>query len=72
MDFETLTVRREEAVLFASIAAPPMNLLGPNLVRDLVSLIQRAEADDTVRVLVFRSADPDYFISHVDVTRIRR
>jgi enoyl-CoA hydratase/carnithine racemase len=67
---ETLTVRQEGAVLFAHIAAPPMNLLGPELVRDLVSLIQRAEADDAVRVLVFRSADPDYFISHVDLTRI--
>jgi enoyl-CoA hydratase/carnithine racemase len=67
---ETLTVRREGAVLFAEIAAPPMNLLGPELVRDLVSLIQRAEADDAVRVLVFTSADPDYFISHVDVTRL--
>ena len=67
---ETLTVRREEAVLFAEITAPPMNLLGPELVRDLVSLIQQAESDEGVRVLVFRSADPDYFISHVDVTRI--
>src|SRR5215471_16656886 len=71
MVFETLTVRKEGAVLFAEIAAPPMNLLGPELVRDLVSLIQRAEADDTVQVLVFKSADPDYFISHVDVTRIK-
>ena len=69
--FETLTVRKEGAVLFAEIAAPPMNLLGPELVRNLVSLIQRAEADDTVQVLVFKSADPDYFISHVDVTRIK-
>jgi enoyl-CoA hydratase/carnithine racemase len=48
-----------------------MNLLGPELVRDLVSLIQRAEADAAVQVLVFKSADPDYFISHVDVTRIK-
>jgi enoyl-CoA hydratase/carnithine racemase len=70
MDFETLTVRREGAVLFAEIMAPPMNLLGPELVRDLVSLIQLAEADQSVQVLVFKSADPDYFISHVDVTRI--
>src|SRR4029453_12222178 len=70
MVFETLRVRREGAVLFAEIAAPPMNLLGPELVRDLVSLIQRAEADDAVRVLVFKSGDPDYFISHVDLTRI--
>ena len=29
MDFETLTVRQEGAVLFVDIAAPPMNLLGP-------------------------------------------
>ena len=47
-----------------------MNLLGPELVRDLVSLIQRAEADKTFKVLVFRSADPDYFISHVDLTQV--
>jgi enoyl-CoA hydratase/carnithine racemase len=67
---ETLAVREEGPVLFAEIAAPPMNLLGPELVRDLVSLIERAEADDACRVLVFTSADPDYFISHVDVTRI--
>jgi enoyl-CoA hydratase/carnithine racemase len=63
--YETLNVRNEGAVLFTEIAAPPMNLLGPDLVRDLVSLIQSAEADDAVRVLVFESADPDYFISHV-------
>jgi enoyl-CoA hydratase/carnithine racemase len=71
MVFETLTVRKEGAVLFVEIAAPPMNLLGPELVRDLVSLIQGAEADSAVQVLVFKSADPDYFISHVDVTRIK-
>jgi enoyl-CoA hydratase/carnithine racemase len=71
MSFETIKVRKEGAVLFAEIAAPPMNLLGPELVRDLVSLIQQAEADDAIQVMVFKSADPDYFISHVDVTRIK-
>jgi enoyl-CoA hydratase/carnithine racemase len=68
---ETLKVRKEGAVLSAEIAAPPMNLLGPALVRDLVSLIRQAEADSDLKVLAFRSADPDYFISHVDVTRIK-
>jgi enoyl-CoA hydratase/carnithine racemase len=70
MNLETLKVESEGAVLFATIAAPPMNLLGPELVRDLVSLIQQAEADLGTKVLVFKSADADYFISHVDVTRI--
>src|SRR6185369_7235581 len=71
MVFETLTVRREDAVLFVKIGAPPMNLLGPELIRDLVSLIQLAEADDAIQVIVFKSADPNYFISHVDVTQIK-
>src|SRR5262252_7239789 len=69
-DLETLRLKYDENVLFAEIAAPPMNLLGPELVRDLVSLIQNAERDETIQVLVFKSADPDYFISHVDITRI--
>jgi enoyl-CoA hydratase/carnithine racemase len=69
--FETLAVRAEGAVLFAEILAPPMNLLGPELVRDLVSLIQQAEANEALKVVVFKSGDRDYFISHVDVTRIK-
>jgi enoyl-CoA hydratase/carnithine racemase len=67
---ETITVVVDGPVLFAEILAPPVNLLGPELVRDLVTVIQRAEADDAFRVLVFKSGDPDYFISHVDLTRI--
>ena len=38
-----------------------MNLLGPELVRDLVSLLQRAEADESLKVLVFKSADSRLF-----------
>jgi enoyl-CoA hydratase/carnithine racemase len=72
MVFETLKVSRDRAVLFAGISAPPMNLLGPELVRDLVSLIQQAEADNAIKVLVFKSLDLDYFISHADVTRIEQ
>jgi enoyl-CoA hydratase/carnithine racemase len=71
MNFQMLHVSREGGVLFIDIAAPPMNLLGAALVRDLVSLIQQGEVDDTIKVLVFRSADPDYFIAHVDVTQIK-
>jgi len=66
----TINTRREGAVIFAEIDAPPMNLIGPELVRDLVALIRSAEGDDAVRVVVFTSADPDYFIAHVDLTKV--
>jgi enoyl-CoA hydratase/carnithine racemase len=68
--FETISVHIDAGVVVAEISGPPMNLLGPELVRDLVALIQRAEADAACSVLVFTSADPDYFISHVDLTRV--
>jgi enoyl-CoA hydratase/carnithine racemase len=47
-----------------------MNILGREVVRDLVSVIRRTEVDNSVQVIVFETADPDYFISHVDLTRI--
>jgi enoyl-CoA hydratase/carnithine racemase len=68
--FETLAVNVDAGVVFATIDAPPMNLLGPELVRDLVSVIERAEADAACRVLVLASADAEYFVSHVDLTRV--
>jgi enoyl-CoA hydratase/carnithine racemase len=67
MEFETLAVRREDGALFVMITAPPMNLMGSAMVGDLVSLIQQAEADASVHVLVFRSGDPDYFIAHAEM-----
>src|SRR5262245_11524022 len=67
-EFRDTQLKWQGSVLLVEIAAPPMNLLGRELLRDLVSLIQQAEADDPIRVLVFKSADPDYFISRVDVT----
>jgi enoyl-CoA hydratase/carnithine racemase len=53
-----------------TIDNPPINLLDPDLVAGLSELIDRLEADDHVKVVVFDSADPDYFISHVDLLRV--
>jgi enoyl-CoA hydratase/carnithine racemase len=71
LPLQTFSVCKEEAVVFVQILAPPMNLMGPEMVSDLVSLIQYAESDEDIKVIVFKSADPDYFISHVDVTRVK-
>ena len=69
-DYQTLRTRFENGVLFAEIDSPPMNLIGPAFVQDLVTLIPRLDQDDGPRVVVFLSADPDFFIPHVDMTKI--
>src|SRR5947207_1373611 len=70
--YRTLRVARiDEGVLGVVIDAPPMNLIGPDLVRDLVSLLGELESDEDVRVMVLESADPEYFVPHVDLTRVQ-
>jgi enoyl-CoA hydratase/carnithine racemase len=61
----------DEGVLGVVIDAPPMNLIGPELVRDLVGLLSALESGQETRVMVLESADPDYFIPHVDLTQGR-
>jgi enoyl-CoA hydratase/carnithine racemase len=69
--YRTLRVASsDKGVLSAIIDAPPMNLVGPELVRDLVTLLGTLESDEGTRVLVLESADPDYFIPHVDLTKV--
>jgi enoyl-CoA hydratase/carnithine racemase len=58
-----------DGVLSVMIDAPPMNLIGPELVRDLVILLGELESGRQARVVVLESADPEYFVPHVDLTK---
>ena len=69
--FETLRTRSEGRILFAEIDSAPMNLLGPAMVRDMVSLISLLDTGESYRVVVFSSANPQFFIPHVDVTQVQ-
>src|SRR6201984_3182091 len=70
-EYRTLRVApSDEGVLSVVIDAPPMNLVGPELVRDLVSLLGELESGQETRVVVLESADPDYFVPHVDLTKV--
>jgi enoyl-CoA hydratase/carnithine racemase len=67
---ERIRVRTDAGVAFAVIDSPPMNLLGGPLIAELAALIAGIERDPEIRVLVLRSADPDFFIAHGDVESI--
>jgi enoyl-CoA hydratase/carnithine racemase len=69
--YRTLRVARsDEGVLGVVIDAPPMNLIGPELVRDLVGLLGALKSDQETWVVVLESADPDYFVPHVNLTKV--
>ncbi|MEU6389218.1 enoyl-CoA hydratase/isomerase family protein [Streptomyces sp. NPDC046939] len=68
--YETFRVRPDGGVLSVTFDAPPINLTGPEFVRDLVTLLAELARPDASRVVVFDSADPDFFLPHVDLTRV--
>src|SRR5579871_2072255 len=58
--------RRSPAYWGVTIDNPPINVMGPEMVREFQGLIDALEADEHVRVVVFDSAVDDYFLNHSD------
>jgi len=69
-DYEHIRVDVETGVAWATLDNPPINLITLPLFIELTRLAEEVEADDDVRVLVMRSANPDFFLAHFDVEAI--
>jgi enoyl-CoA hydratase/carnithine racemase len=48
---------------------PPINMFVPSTIIELGALITDLEADSSVKVVVFQSANPDFFVAHLDVAK---
>ena len=68
--FDLLGVAVANGIATTNIAAPPMNVMTPELFGQLAKFSAMVSVDDDVRVVVLRSADPDFFIAHFDVSAI--
>lgn len=51
----------------AAISNPPINLVDLDTIKELSDLVERLETDPEIKVIVFASDDPDFFLSHYDV-----
>ena len=60
--------RRSPAYWRVTIDNPPINVMGPEMVRQFQEVIAAIEADEQVRVVVFDSAVDNYFLNHSDFT----
>jgi enoyl-CoA hydratase/carnithine racemase len=65
--WSAISVGIEQGVATVTIDNPPLNLLDGKLIPDLRQFASQVRNDDTVRVIVFQSADPEFFIAHGDM-----
>lgn len=69
-DYPHLTVTVLDGVATVLIDNPPINLMTSGLFRSLAKVSVDLSKDDEVRVVVLRSANPEFFIAHFDVAAI--
>jgi enoyl-CoA hydratase/carnithine racemase len=58
--------RLSRALLRVTFDNPPLNVMGPQFVRELGEIINDVEADGELKVVVFESAVEGYFLNHSD------
>jgi len=69
-DFKLMNVVQQGRVATVTINNPPVNVITMALLEELDALSTALKADTDLTVVVIRSADPDFFLAHFDVTAI--
>jgi enoyl-CoA hydratase/carnithine racemase len=68
--YRLLKIARDGRVVTATVDNPPINLITLALYGELAALAQELEADKEALVFVLKSANPDFFLAHFDVSAI--
>lgn len=69
--FKTFTVDIRKAVAWVTFDFGTVNIQGLPMLADLDMLAQKLEADPSVKVVVFQSANPDIFVAHADTNFLK-
>lgn len=62
----------DRAVATVVVDHPPINLITMEVFFELAAEIERLAHDESVRAVVFRSANPEWFLAHFDVEAIQQ
>ena len=63
------TDRTNPGLWTITFSNPPINMFVPTTIVELGALMTDLEANSSVKVVVFQSANPDFFIAHLDVVK---
>ena len=58
--------RKSPACIRVSFDNPPLNLMGPEFVREFTAIMNELESDEDVKVVIFESAVDGFFLNHSD------
>jgi enoyl-CoA hydratase/carnithine racemase len=68
--YKLIRFERDGRIIVATVDAPPINIITLELYGELARMSQEVAADPDALVFVLKSADPDFFLAHFDVSAI--
>src|SRR6516162_8709877 len=68
--YKLIRIEKEDKVVTATVDNPPINLITLELYGELAALSKEVDADDDALVFILKSANPDFFLAHFDVSAI--
>ena len=63
-----ITDRTRPGLWTITFSNPPINMFSLATIAELAALMTDLEADLSVKVVVFQSANPEFFIAHLDLS----
>lgn len=69
-DYKSFDVVKNGRLANITINAPPINIITLEMYEELQALTDELDVDSDLSVVVFKSADPDFFVAHFDVELI--
>jgi len=70
MSFSTFSTRQDGATLHVTLDNGEVNMMTAAMAAELFALVGQLAVDDETRVVVFDSANKDFFIAHFDIDDI--
>ncbi len=70
-NFKTFCAKQVKGILTVTFNYPPVNIQGVAMITDLNALVTELEQDKTVKVVIFESATPNFFIAHADCNMLK-
>lgn len=68
LSYTKLRIAQQDRVATITIDNPPINVLDVGLMSEVRRFLTSVHDDPEIRVIVFESADPEFFLAHVDMT----
>ena len=68
--YKLIRFARDGKIVTATVDAPPINIITRQLYSELSRMSKEVEADENCLVFILKSANPEFFLAHFDVSAI--